>query len=101
MVRTVTAGHKPVETDAPPEDGSYSGPWHVATLEEFLALPEVKPALEFEEGRIIQKVSPRGPHSVLQAELLEIFNRAGRPNKIARAFPERAQSPSVSASRST
>jgi len=57
-------------------------------LDEFLALPEIKPALEYDEGRVSQKVPPQGKHSVLQAQLVELFNAAGRPHKIARAFPE-------------
>ena len=58
------------------------------TIDEFLQLPEAEPALELEEGRIIQKVSPKGRHSSLQSELVELFNRFARPRKLARAFPE-------------
>ena len=58
------------------------------TLDEFLELPERKPALEFEDGRITQKVSPRGKHSALQYAIAENFNRFARPDKLARAFPE-------------
>ncbi len=58
------------------------------TLDEFLALPEEKPALEYEEGVVSQKVSPRGRHSVLQREVSERFNRFTVPDKIAYAFPE-------------
>ena len=39
------------------------------TLEQFLRLPETKPALEFECGRITQKVSPTTDHAALQARL--------------------------------
>ena len=58
------------------------------TLEEFLKLPEEKPALQYFEGRITQKMAPKGRHSVLQGELVEYLNRWGRPRKIALAFPE-------------
>ncbi len=58
------------------------------TLEEFLKLPEEKPALEFADGVITQKVSPKGHHSILQAELIERINHAGLPGKRTRAFPE-------------
>ncbi|MBI2942387.1 MAG: Uma2 family endonuclease, partial [Chloroflexi bacterium] len=58
------------------------------TIEEFLRLPEDEPALEFEDGRVIQKVSPKGQHSRLQAGLVELFDRFGRPRKLATAFPE-------------
>ena len=59
------------------------------TLEEFLALPEEKPALELEpDGTATQKASPRGQHSTLQVAAVEVFNRFGRPRKLAMAFTE-------------
>jgi Uma2 family endonuclease len=58
------------------------------TLERFLELPEEKPALEFEDGRITQKVSPKGQHSGLQAELVGLINQLARQRKLALAFPE-------------
>jgi Uma2 family endonuclease len=58
------------------------------TLEEFLALPERKPALEFEDGVVTQKVSPTIWHAALQAILVELINGFARPRKLARAFPE-------------
>jgi Uma2 family endonuclease len=47
------------------------------TLEQFLCLPERKPALEYGDGVVTRKVSPKGRHSALQDELVERFN-AGR-----------------------
>jgi Uma2 family endonuclease len=61
---------------------------HPPTLEQFLALPEEEPALEFENGRVTQKVSPKGKHSRLQVELVERFNQSARPTKLAQAFSE-------------
>lgn len=58
------------------------------TLEEFLRLPEAKPLLEYEEGRIIRKVSPKGRHSRIQAKLTELVNRFAEPRRLAMAFPE-------------
>jgi Uma2 family endonuclease len=58
------------------------------TLEEFLELAERKPALEFADGVITQKVSPKSHHSALQLHLAERLNAAGRSQKRARAFPE-------------
>src|SRR6059058_4131031 len=58
------------------------------SLEEFLKLPERKPALEYAEGEVTQKVSPRAHHSALQGELVERINGFARPRRIARAFPE-------------
>lgn len=58
------------------------------TLEEFLQLPETKPASEFINGQINQKLMPQGEHSLLQVELCENINRITKPLKIAKAFPE-------------
>lgn len=58
------------------------------TLEQFLKLPERKPALEYEDGEMTQKVSPKGPHSLLQPILAELFNRSLRPRKLALALTE-------------
>lgn len=58
------------------------------TLQEFLALPETKPASEYIEGKIIQKPMPQGEHSTIQGELIIALNGALKPEKIARAFPE-------------
>lgn len=63
-------------------------PQREMTLEEFLRLPEDEPALEFEDGRITQKASPKGHHSVLQAELVQRINQLARAPKLAIAFPE-------------
>ncbi len=58
------------------------------TLEEFLRLPEEEPALEYEEGRVSQKVSPKGQHSTAQGALYDMINRFARPRRLAMAFPE-------------
>lgn len=58
------------------------------TLEEFLKLPETKPASEFINGEIIQKPMPQGEHSLLQSELCEAINRVAKSQKIALALPE-------------
>jgi Uma2 family endonuclease len=58
------------------------------TLEEFLQLPETKPASEFVNGQIIQKPMPQGKHSVVQGELTSAIHAALKPLQIARAFPE-------------
>ena len=57
------------------------------TLEEFLALPEEKPALEYFDGEVTQKVAPQGKHSLLRYRLAEFFNSALRPQRIGYAFP--------------
>lgn len=57
-------------------------------LEEFLRLPEEKPALELVAGRVTQKVSPRGPHGRLQLTLGMRFESFGAPTRLAAAFTE-------------
>src|SRR5581483_7070940 len=57
-------------------------------LEAFLALPERKPALEFVDGVVTQKVAPRPRHSRLQGKLVERFNVYAEPRELALAFPE-------------
>jgi len=58
------------------------------TLEEFLKLPETKPASEYIDGQIIQKPMPQGKHSVIQGELVSTINQVLKSRRIARAFPE-------------
>jgi Uma2 family endonuclease len=58
------------------------------TLEQFLRLPEKKPALEYDDGVVTQKVSPRARHAMLQGELTTLINQFGRPRKLALALPE-------------
>jgi Uma2 family endonuclease len=63
-------------------------PTRQLTLEEFLTLPDTKPASEYIDGEIIQKPMPQGQHSVIQGELLIELNLAWRGKGIAQAFPE-------------
>src|SRR5689334_10981253 len=58
------------------------------TLQQFLTFPEEEPSLEFIDGEVSQKVSPRGPHSTIQVELAARLNQVARPGKISRAFTE-------------
>jgi Uma2 family endonuclease len=58
------------------------------TLEEFLQLPETKPAREYIDGRIIPKPMPRRKHSTIQGELVPAINNVLKTQNIARAFPE-------------
>lgn len=58
------------------------------TLEEFLELPETKPASEYIDGEIIQKPMPKGKHSIIQTELPAAINPALKPQRIARALNE-------------
>lgn len=58
------------------------------TLEEFLKLPETKPASEYINGQINQKPMPKGRHSRLQGKLCTAINQVVEDKKIAYAFPE-------------
>ncbi|MBE9080178.1 Uma2 family endonuclease [Romeria aff. gracilis LEGE 07310] len=58
------------------------------TLDEFLQLPETKPASEYLHGQIIQKPMPQGQHSAIQGELITAINVMTKPEHIAWAFPE-------------
>jgi Uma2 family endonuclease len=58
------------------------------TLEEFLTLPETKPASEYIDGKIVQKPMPKGRHSILQTELGAAININLRGKGIATAFTE-------------
>lgn len=63
-------------------------PEKTITLEEFLKLPETKPASEYIDGRIIQKPMPQGKHSKLQGKLVTAINQVVEDRKVALAFPE-------------
>ncbi len=58
------------------------------SLEEFLLLPETKPASEYVDGQIYQKAMPQGKHSTLQIKFSSAINQVGQPQKLAFAFPE-------------
>ena len=57
-------------------------------IEEFLALPETKPASEYIDGQIYQKPMPQFQHSTFQIEIATAINLIGKPQKLAFAFPE-------------
>jgi Uma2 family endonuclease len=59
------------------------------TLEDFLRLPEQKPALEYEaDGTVTQKVAPQGYHSRIQTKLSAWLNDHAEPDELAMAFSE-------------
>jgi Uma2 family endonuclease len=57
-------------------------------LDEFLKLPETKPASEFIDGQIIQKPVPQGKHSTVRSDLTSAINIILKPQHIARAYSE-------------
>ncbi len=58
------------------------------TLNEFLAMPETKPASEYVDGDITQKPMPQGEHSTLQGDLVSALNGILKSSRIGRAYPE-------------
>jgi Uma2 family endonuclease len=58
------------------------------TLKEFLQLPEQEPALEYFNGMVTQKVSPKQRHSRLQTKLAQHINEFAEPRELAIAFTE-------------
>ncbi|MGK7879381.1 MAG: Uma2 family endonuclease [Crocosphaera sp.] len=58
------------------------------TLDEFLQLPETKPAQEYINNKIIQKPMPQGKHSRIQGKLVSIIEQLATESSIAIALPE-------------
>lgn len=58
------------------------------TLEAFLTLPEEEPSLEYIDGRIKAKVSPRFKHGVISTWLAEHLNAFARPTGRGMAIVE-------------
>jgi Uma2 family endonuclease len=58
------------------------------TLGEFLAMPETKPASEYINGQIIQKLMPQGEHSTLQLDLAALISAALKAIHLGRAYTE-------------
>lgn len=56
------------------------------SIEEFLALPETKPASEYIEGQIYQKPMPQGQHSTFQAEIVTSINLIGKSQNLLLLF---------------
>lgn len=63
-------------------------PEKTLTLEEFLELPDTKPASEFIYGHITQKTMPKGKHSSLQSRLVAWINQVALEKEIAHGFTE-------------
>ena len=58
------------------------------TLEDFLLLPQTKPATEYINGQVVQKPMPKAAHSGIQTDLAAAINAAIRSEKKGRAFSE-------------
>ena len=51
-------------------------------IDEFLQLPETKPAAEFINGQITQKPMPQGEHSLLQGRLCQTISQILNQSKL-------------------
>ena len=58
------------------------------TLAEFLELPEQKPALEYPDGVVTQKVSSQFDHGLTQVEFARSVNNPTIPKRLAIAVSE-------------
>jgi Uma2 family endonuclease len=58
------------------------------SLADFLQQPETKPASEYIEGHVYQKLMPKGKHSRLQTRFSAAINQMGEPQQLACAFTE-------------
>ncbi len=58
------------------------------SLEQFLRLPEAKPALEYIDGKVVQKVAARRAHSALQVDLGGTLREYARPRHLGRGYTE-------------
>lgn len=51
------------------------------TLEEFLKLPETKPASEYIDGKVFKKPMPKTRHSRLQSKLIYTVNEVSEERR--------------------
>ena len=58
------------------------------SLDEFLQLPETKPASEYINGQVYQKPMPQGEHSLIQTYLSAAINQINEPQKLVLALTE-------------
>lgn len=58
------------------------------SLEDFLAMPETKPASEYIDGKIVQKPFAGGKHSLLKGALTSAISQQAEGKKIALALME-------------
>lgn len=65
-------------------------PWsgRCYTLEEYLALPDESPSLEFDDGTVTQKVAVKLVHGGVQGLLTALFNQHAYPRRLGIALPD-------------
>jgi Uma2 family endonuclease len=71
-------------------DDGFRSPWdgQRMSLDEFLALPEEKPYLEFFDGVVRQKMAAKPVHGVLQSFLVVAISQFARPRRLGIVFSE-------------
>lgn len=71
-------------------DTAARSPWdgQRMTMEEFLALPEEEPALEYIDGVVRQKLAAKPTHGSIQAFLIEAISQFARPRRLGIVLPE-------------
>jgi len=69
---------------------STPSPWdgQRMTLEEFLALPEQMPALEFIDGLVRQKLAAKPVHGTIQKFLMMTIEQYARPRRLGVVLPD-------------
>lgn len=72
------------------DESRFRSPWdgQRMSLEEFLALPEEKPALEYAEGVVRQKMAAKAVHGAIQSFLVVAINQFARPRRLGIGFSE-------------
>ena len=73
-------------TDDERSDQRWAG--RMYTIDEFMALPDESPHLEFDDGVVTQKVAPKPVHSSVQGLLTTLFNQIASPHRLGIAFSE-------------
>jgi Uma2 family endonuclease len=76
------------ENDPPARSAKMAITERRMTLEEFLELPEEKPALELIDGVVKQKVAPDFLHGMVQSIFLAFINEFAMPRELALAVSE-------------
>jgi len=71
-------------------DDAFRSPWdgQRMSFEAFLALPEEKPALEYVDGVVRQKMAAKPVHGAIQSFLVVVINQFARPRRLGIVFSE-------------
>ncbi len=73
-------------TDEERSDAPWTG--RRFTVDEFLALPDESPHLEFDDGVVTQKVAAKPVHGSVQGLLTILFNQVAHAKRLGVAYPD-------------